>query len=169
MTFAALTEMINPPLYVVTADDGTQRSGCLVGFATQCSIYPPRFLVCLSVLNHTAPVAAAATTLGVHLLTSDDHDLAAHFGGLSGDETDKFAGIAWHRGPGGAPLLSAVSGAFEGTVLAHHDFGDHVGYVLAPLQSEGGPPADGPGQLTLHDADDIVAGHPPDERRAPGA
>jgi Flavin reductase like domain len=98
VSFPVVTRLVDPPLYVVTADDGTERSGCLVGFATQCSIHPPRFLVCLSVLNHTERVARRTGALGIHLLDAEDHPLAAHFGGLTGDEADKFAGVAWHRG-----------------------------------------------------------------------
>ena len=56
------------PMYVVTAAAGEQRSGCLVGFGSQVSIDPPRWLVCISVVNHTHPVAEAADVLAVHLL-----------------------------------------------------------------------------------------------------
>ena len=58
------------PMFVVTAvDPGTgARAGCLVGFATQTSIEPFRFLVCLSRRNRTYRVARAATVLAVHVL-----------------------------------------------------------------------------------------------------
>jgi flavin reductase (DIM6/NTAB) family NADH-FMN oxidoreductase RutF len=154
-------------MYVVTADDGLERSGCLIGFATQCSIHPPRFLVCLSVLNHTSRVARRANALAVHLLGTDDHPLAAHFGGLTGDETDKFAGVAWHRGVLGTPVLEDVPAAFEGLVRERHGFGDHVGYVLDPEAEEARVDTAGLEQLRLHDAGDIRAGHPADERTEP--
>ena len=57
--FEAIMSDVDPPSYVVTAADGDDRAGCLVGFATQCSIDPPRFGVWLSKLNRTYRVAAA--------------------------------------------------------------------------------------------------------------
>ncbi len=179
MSFGDFSGLVDPPLYIVTASAGGERSGCLVGFATQCSIHPPRFLVCLSVVNHTYRVAARAGVLGVHLLAADQHGLAAHFGERTSDEDDKFAGIAWHPGPHGAPLLDAARAAFEGRVVQRLPLGDHRGHLLEPLdetvtgaaaalrsqQSAGGPAGR---QLRLQDAATLEAGHPADET-APGA
>ena len=66
---AAFTGRATYALTVVTtvAVDG-ERSGCLAGFVTQCSIEPPRFLVCISKVNHTGGVVARAQALAVHLL-----------------------------------------------------------------------------------------------------
>ena len=43
-----LVSELDYPMFIVTCADERERAGCLVGFATQCSIDPPRFLVCLS-------------------------------------------------------------------------------------------------------------------------
>ncbi|HSO96046.1 MAG TPA: oxidoreductase, partial [Acidimicrobiia bacterium] len=45
--FEALVAELGYPMYVVTAASGGDVDGCLVGFATQCSISPPRFVACL--------------------------------------------------------------------------------------------------------------------------
>ncbi|GAA2770776.1 hypothetical protein GCM10019017_11360 [Streptomyces showdoensis] len=66
--FSAFTEQLDSPMYVVTAASPGGRGGCLVGFASQCSIDPPRFVVWLSTANHTYRVARAAEHLTVHLL-----------------------------------------------------------------------------------------------------
>lgn len=79
--FDGFTELIDYPMFVVTARAGNETAGCLVGFTTQASIDPPRFLVGISKKNHTFTVAAAATHLGVHLLARDDLELARWFGG----------------------------------------------------------------------------------------
>ena len=68
-------------MLIVTAEVDGERAGCLVGFATQCSIQPPRFLVCLSRRNHTFRVAIRADTLTVHVVGPGDRALAARFGG----------------------------------------------------------------------------------------
>src|SRR6476620_3040151 len=90
---------------VVTAADGHERSGCLVGFSSQCSIEPPRLVVWLSTVNHTYGVASRADRLAAHLLPSTAMAVAALFAEESGDWTDKFARCSWVDGPGGVPLL----------------------------------------------------------------
>ncbi len=147
------------PMFVVTTatDGGATRAGCMVGFTTQASIDPPRFLVCLSVQNHTYRVAKDATTLAVHVLDSDDHPLAELFGGTTGDEVDKFARCRWTAGPDGVPLLDECPRRLVGRVLARHELGDHVGFLLEPFEVHGGPDEQG---LTFQRVKDVDAGHP---------
>ena len=80
--FTPFVEGLDYPVYVVTTAAEGETSGCLVGFATQSSIDPPRLLVCLSQANHTHGVALAATHLAVHLVPADRHDLGDHTGHL---------------------------------------------------------------------------------------
>lgn len=144
-----------PMLVVTVAHDG-ERSGCLVGFATQCSIDPPRLLVCLSKANHTYRLAQDADLLAVHLPARDQHDLAELFGGETEDEVDKFDRCHWVEGPGGTPLL-ATPRRLVGRVLARHDLGDHVGFLLDPISAEH---LDDRPPLTLGMVGDVDAGHP---------
>ncbi|HEU4840852.1 MAG TPA: flavin reductase, partial [Ilumatobacteraceae bacterium] len=91
--FSSLSTSVDPAMVVVTVAHDGRRAGCLVGFHSQCSIEPLRYAVWLSKANHTYRVALLADWLGVHFLTADDHDLAERFGGATGDDTDKFAGV----------------------------------------------------------------------------
>jgi flavin reductase (DIM6/NTAB) family NADH-FMN oxidoreductase RutF len=148
------------PMFVVTVATGTQpaeRSGCLVGFATQCSISPARMLVCLSKNNHTYLLARAASALAVHRLAAGQRDLASLFGEATGDEVDKFARCAWRTGPAGQPVLTDSATWLVGTVLDRMDLGDHVGFLLAPIEVGGSP--DGR-PLQFSDVRDLDAGHP---------
>lgn len=83
--FERMMARLDFPMFVVTTRAGTERSGCLVGFACQASIRPPRFLVGLSKLNHTYRVARRANHLAVHLLTRRNRELAGLFGAETGD------------------------------------------------------------------------------------
>lgn len=152
----AFVEGLDYPLFVVTAGSAGQADGCLVGFATQASIDPPRFLVCLSRQNRTYRIARGSEFLAVHVLAPDQHDLAERFGGESGDDVDKLATVAWRPGPGGVPLLEQLPRVLVGRVLERFVLGDHVGHLLQPVEVEadGSEPA-----LMLHDADDVEAGH----------
>ena len=103
-----------------------------MGFATQCSFEPPRFLVCLSTANRTFELADSASVIAVHLLTNRNVPIASLFGQLTGDHVDKFATVSWHFGPAGAPILDDCDASFEGRIVEKIPFGDHVGFVLRP-------------------------------------
>lgn len=120
------------PMFIVTARAGEHFAGCLVGFATQISIDPRRFLVCVSQANHTHRIAVRATHLAVHLVERHQSGLASLFGGESGDDVDKFARCAWDEGPHGLPILRETSAWFAGPIVDRFTGGDHTGFVLAP-------------------------------------
>jgi flavin reductase (DIM6/NTAB) family NADH-FMN oxidoreductase RutF len=155
---ALLVSRANPPLFIVTTAAGGARAGCLVGFACQVSIHPPRFLAGLSVANHTWRVARTATHLAVHVFGRDRSDLVDLFGGETGDDVDKFSRCTWTEGPGGVPVLAGAAAWLVGRILEREDFGDHVGHLLEPIA--GG--ADGPEAqaVRLHDVDGLDPGHP---------
>jgi flavin reductase (DIM6/NTAB) family NADH-FMN oxidoreductase RutF len=154
--FDGLVSRLDYPMYVVTTAAGGERAGCLVGFATQCSIDPPHYLVCVSKRNHTHRVAAAATTLAVHVLPAARRDLAELFGGETGDEVDKFARCAWREGPDGVPVVDGNAGWFAGRVLARHDLGDHTGLLVEPVGGEAGAGRD---LVTFDAVRDLEPGH----------
>ena len=145
-------------MFIVTvlASDG-ERDGCLIGFATQCSIRPPRFIACISKENRTFDAVQAADAIVVHFLGSEQRRLAELFGGQTGDEVDKFELCAWSPGPGGIPVLEEVPGWFAGRILERHDLGDHVALVLEPTAAED---RGGPLDLGFQDVKGIHPGHP---------
>jgi flavin reductase (DIM6/NTAB) family NADH-FMN oxidoreductase RutF len=156
-TFDALMGELDYAMFIVTVAHGEERAGCLVGFATQCSIDPPRFLVCLSKANRTYRVAQEAELLAVHFVPADAEQLAELFGGETGDRADKFDRCAWRPGPGGVPLLEGCPNRFVGAVRVRADGGDHVVHVLEPVAAEH---AHRDGQFNFHRAKRIEAGHP---------
>ena len=155
--FARLVATLDYPLYVVTTAVGNERSGCLIGFATQCSIHPPRFLACISKKNHTFQLVRQASFVAVHVVDKQNKDVAELFGGETGDEVDKFDQVRWHL-VHGVPVLDDCERWFAGTVLERIDLGDHLGLLVSPLDVESSAPA---GQLTFQQARDIAPGHKP--------
>jgi flavin reductase (DIM6/NTAB) family NADH-FMN oxidoreductase RutF len=134
--FDAFVEGIDYPMFIVTAAAEGERAGCLVGFTTQASIDPPRLLVALSEKNHTFRVAERAEVLAVHVVDSEDEEIARLFGGETGDEVDKFAQCSWRPGPRDVPLLEDCPRVVVGRILERHDYGDHVGHLLEPIEVE---------------------------------
>ena len=155
--FEKLVSMLDYPMYVVTTAADEERAGCLVGFTSQVSIGPPRFLVGLSERNHTFRVAQRATHLAVHLLPRRHSELARLFGSETGDRTDKFARCAWREGPHGLPILDDAAGWFVGEVLSRDDLGDHIGFLLKPV--DGHAPQKFDQLVTFADVRDLEPGH----------
>jgi flavin reductase (DIM6/NTAB) family NADH-FMN oxidoreductase RutF len=143
-------------MFIATVISGGERSGCLIGFATQSSIDPPRFLAGISDKNHTFGVAMRAENMAIHLVPEDAGELAELFGGETGDEIDKFERCEWREGPEGVPLLDGCPNRFVGRIVERIDFGDHVGMVLEPFFAEADEES---AQLGFHRAKRIEPGH----------
>lgn len=143
-------------MFIVTVTARGRRAGCLVGFATQCSIDPPRFLVCISDKNHTYRVALEADVVAVHLVPAEAGELAALFGSRTGDEVDKFTLCDWEPGPVGAPILSGCRNWFVGRILDRIPAGDHMAYLLEPFAANADT---GERAFTFHRARRLEPGH----------
>jgi flavin reductase (DIM6/NTAB) family NADH-FMN oxidoreductase RutF len=125
--FDTLMAAADPPLIVLTTAVENERAGCLVGFHAQSSISPQRYCVWLSKANHTYRVGLRAARFAAHFLTDEDFEIAERFGTLSGEETDKFAGVAVDLDPNGVPLLRACPNRMSLERIALlDDGGDHV-------------------------------------------
>lgn len=155
--FDKLAALLDYPMFVVTTVADGHRSGCLVGFTSQTSINPPRFLVGISRKNHTYTVAKDAEHLAVHVLPRGEKALATLFGEKTGDDTDKFDECAWQSGPEGLPILDAAAAWFVGKIIGRFDLGDHVGHLIEPVA---GSAPDTIGELiTFSDVHDLEPGH----------
>jgi len=158
--FDDIAATLTPPMVVVTARAGDDADGCLVGFSTQCSIDPLRYLVCLSTANRTYELAGRSSTLVVHMLhdTPADRELASWFGEHTARDTDKLAGRDWRPGPDGVPVLGGCDW-FAGPVVDRFDVGDHVAHVIEITDGDA-PRANEP-WLLLNQVQDLDAGNPP--------
>lgn len=157
-TFIEIAAGLDYLMLVVTAASDEGPAGCLVGFSTQCSIHPQRYLVCLSDKNRTQRVASHAAVLAVHFLGADAIELARLFGEETTDETDTFSRCDWRPGPSGVPILNACGTWFVGRIVERHVLGDHVGFVLEPIEAQ----SDGSKQrLFFQEVKDLDPGHKP--------
>jgi len=150
--------VLDYPMAIVTAARSGEHSGCLVGFFTECSIKPMRWLVCVSKTNHTFGIASASVALVLHFLHDDQFDLATLFGHETDDAVDKFARCSWRTGPYGLRVIAGCDW-IAGPIIDRFDFGDHVGQVLDVRDGDHEHP-DGP-QLGFQRARTIGAGHAP--------
>lgn len=137
--FATIVGRLDYPMFVATTvGAGGERAGCLVGFATQTSIRPPRFLVCVSDKNRTHRVLRDAAAMALHVVPAGAEDVVELFGGETADEVDKFARCDWRTGPEGLPILARCPSWFAGRIVERVPLGDHVGHLLEPFAGEAG-------------------------------
>jgi flavin reductase (DIM6/NTAB) family NADH-FMN oxidoreductase RutF len=154
----SLVAEIDYPMFIVTASSGAEADGCLVGFVTQGSIHPGRFVVLLSKANRTFRIAAAAADLAVHFLHEGNRGLALLFGEQTGDDVDKLALCEWSRVDGiEAPVLAGTRGFVAGPILDRMDAGDHTAHLIDVTATR----HDGDGrQLSYQMIKDLKPGHP---------
>jgi len=157
--FERIAATLDVPMVIVTTRAGHEMDGCLVGFATQCSIDPSRYLLCLSTNNRTYELAQRASTLVVHMLHDDQHDraLARLFGEHTARDVEKLAHCKWEPGPDRVPVLGSCDW-FGGPILGRTDLGDHVGFTI-DIQCGRAARTDEP-YLTFGDVSDLTAGNP---------
>jgi flavin reductase (DIM6/NTAB) family NADH-FMN oxidoreductase RutF len=163
--FDQLMASLDGPMVVVTTAVAGERAGCLVGFHAQSAIDPERYALWLSKANHTYRVALRSTHLAVHFLTEDDFDVAEHFGTQTGEDVDKFEGMAFEEGIDGVPLLEACPHRMVVRRVALLDEGgDHVCVTTQCVK------ATTTGRFTplrLSRVEHLTPGHDSDERADP--
>jgi flavin reductase (DIM6/NTAB) family NADH-FMN oxidoreductase RutF len=160
--FGTLMASVDPPLIVLTTVAEDERAGCLVGFHAQSSIDPQHYCVWLSKANHTYRVGLRAKHFAVHFLSSGDLGLAERFGTLSGEDTDKFAGLDVEPDEHGVPLLTVCPDRLSVQRLALLDDGsDHVCLTTRVTSAATGG---GFTPLRVSGATHLDPGHESDER-----
>jgi flavin reductase (DIM6/NTAB) family NADH-FMN oxidoreductase RutF len=103
-----------------------------VGFTCQTfgalSLEPTLISFSAVTKSNSWPRVREVGVVGVNILSSEQEAVARVFG-KSG--SDKFAGIGWSPGPGGAPLLDGALAHLEGRVEFLTTQGDHDIVVVA--------------------------------------
>ncbi len=144
--FKALSQSLDPPLWIVTASHGAQRGGLLATFVNQASIAEscPRILAGIAKSHHTWDLIEAAGSFAVHLLTaSRQHlDWAERFGLESSCQIDKFARLSSRAGVTGSPILEAATGWAECRVESRLDTGDRTIYLAEVVDAKAPDSAD---------------------------
>lgn len=116
---------------VITADAGRGPAGFTATSLVSVSLTPPLVSFALSTSASSWPTIAAASSLAVHLLAEEQHELARRFA-TSG--IDRFEGVAWSRLATGEPVLDDPPVRLRGTVEHRFRAGDHH-IVVARLTS----------------------------------
>ena len=112
---------------VVTACTAQGRViGVTANSFNSVSLDPPLVLWSLSQAAASLPAFRAGSHYAINVLAADQKLLAEQFA-LKG--TDRWAGVSFVEGAGGAPLLAGAAATFECFNRSRYEEGDHVIFV----------------------------------------
>ena len=112
---------------VVTAiDPDGQPIGLTVNSFSAVSLHPQLVLWCLDNASHNLEAFRRASHHVLNVQAAGQEDISTRFATWP---VDRFAGLAWHAGAGGAPLLAGCCASFEVANETWHAGGDHTIFV----------------------------------------
>lgn len=112
-------------VYVIGVADGERRNAFTAAWVTQVSFRPLLLAVSINSGHHSYPLLQAGGAFAVSVLSTDQLELARHFGTRSGRDVDKLAGVEWRASATGAPILTAAVAYFDCRVTTNVEAGDH--------------------------------------------
>lgn len=135
---------------VATAIDRQGRpAGLTISSFNSVSLDPPLILWSLAEDSDNFDCFSHSSHFAINILAADQADICGRF---SSEMADRFEGIDWHGGAGGAPVLANMLAVLECRSWARYAGGDHiilVGEVLAHQHdSKRSPLVYAGGQLT---------------------
>lgn len=132
-----LLRRLNREIWVATSTDGRRHGGLIATTVNSASLVPhlPRVVVEISKQHHTCELIEASGVFALHLLNEAHLEWVWRFGLSSGREHDKLAGLSWHAGQSGAPILDEAAAWLDCKVEARLDTGDRTVYLASVLDA----------------------------------
>ena len=122
---AALFRRLSYGVYVVGVAEGEQRDAFTAAWVMQTSFNPLLLALSINPGNASYPLLHTGGGFTVNVLKQGQQDLARRFGTRSGRDEDKLAGIHWHPGRSGAPILEDALAYFDCALAGRMPAGDH--------------------------------------------
>jgi len=114
----------------VTIVTARAANGTLVGLTANSfnsvSLAPPLVLWSLARSSGSMPALDAGSHYAINILSASQKDLAERF---AQKKTDRWLGVEFIEGLGGAPVLAGAAASFECFNRSRYDEGDHVIFV----------------------------------------
>jgi flavin reductase (DIM6/NTAB) family NADH-FMN oxidoreductase RutF len=130
----ALFRRLSIGVYVVGVAQGELRDAFTAAWVMQVSFDPLLLALSVNPQNASYPLLRGSGAFTVSVLKQGQLELARRFGTQSGREQDKLAGVQWHPGRSGAPILDDALAYFDCELTESVRAGDHelvVGRVVA--------------------------------------
>ncbi|HUG22912.1 flavin reductase family protein [Piscinibacter sp.] len=125
--FRSALGMFATGVTIVTARDAAgNRIGLTANSFNSVSLAPPLVLWSLARSAGSMPAFTRGSHYAINILSAEQHELAERF---SRKEADRFAGVLFREGSGGAPILEGSAAVFECFNRSRYTEGDHVIFV----------------------------------------
>ena len=120
-----LLRNLTSPVVAITAERNGKENGMISDAAVRASIVPsvPRLSVYIHKFNYTHDMVFETGRFAMHLLHTKQFDVVRRLGFVSGRDRDKLAGLPYHRGVLGVPVLDECFAHFECSVVNVMDTG----------------------------------------------
>lgn len=114
-------------LAIVTAQgEGGELAGMTISSFNSVSLTPPLVLFSIDRRANSLPIYEQASGYAINILEHAEEELCMRFARAL---TDKWEGLEYDLGYGGAPLLSGSIVRFECKPYAQYEGGDHIIFV----------------------------------------
>jgi flavin reductase (DIM6/NTAB) family NADH-FMN oxidoreductase RutF len=112
-------------VYAIGVAHGERRDAFTAAWVMQTSFDPLLLTLSINPDNASYPLLHAGGGFTVNVLKPEQLELARRFGTRSGRDEDKLAGIRWHPGRTGAPILDEALAYFDCELIGRTRAGDH--------------------------------------------
>lgn len=125
-------------VYIVSSRKGDRINAQTANAVMQITAAPPQLVLGICKENFTNECIKESGVFAVSVLSQDTPlSLIGRFGFKSGREVDKFAGVSYHLGNNGCPVLQEHTlGYLEGKVVKELDAGTHTLFVGTVTDAE---------------------------------
>ncbi len=100
--------------------------GLTVSSFNSVSLEPPLVLWSLSANSPSLGIFESASHFAVNVLAANQEEVSNRFASRL---EDKFDGVSWQPGLGGAPVLAGTCASFECANVVRHAGGDHLIFI----------------------------------------
>ena len=125
---------------ITTVDHAGEPVGLTCNSFSSVSLEPPLVSWSLRKASKSIEIFRHTPSFTINILAGDQNELSGRF--ASSKITDKFTGVSWRPGHGGAPVIGNCLASFECSTFAVHDAGDHLVFIGQVQQFDHGRPED---------------------------
>ncbi|AIJ24740.1 MULTISPECIES: flavin reductase [Amycolatopsis methanolica group] len=108
---------------VTTMDSADRPRGLAVSAYMPISLDPPLVALCVQKTSSTYPSLFESKHLGINIIANTQRAVIDRFASKS---DDKFAGLDWHAGPEGSPLIRGAAASIEAEIKERFRAKTHV-------------------------------------------
>ena len=125
---------------ITTTGPGNEPVGLTCNSFSSVSLDPPLVSWSLRKASKSLETFRNTAAFTINILAGDQNELSGRF--ASSKITDKFSGVEWRPGHGGAPVIAHTLASFECSTFAVHDAGDQLILIGEVQRFDHGRPED---------------------------